>query len=96
MVPFDATYYSSAIVSIVPLSSYLTLNNIVTLNMGKRSLKIIESGTFESLCKVSYSPFISTMAISLTVCETFSVKEWRNLENWVTLLFKVIENGAIR
>jgi len=28
----------------------------------------------------SYSPFILTMAVSLTVYEIFSVKEWRDLE----------------
>ena len=38
---------------------------------------------FESLGTVSYSPFIVTMAVSVAVCETFSVKEWRNLENQV-------------
>ena len=37
--------------------------------------------TFESLSTVSYSPFIVTMAVSVAVCEIFSVKEWRDLEN---------------
>jgi len=32
---------------------------------------------------VSYSYFVTTMAISLTVCEIFSVKEWCDLQNWV-------------
>ena len=36
---------------------------------------------FESLGTVSYSP--STMAVSVAVCEIFSVKEWCELENWV-------------
>ena len=36
---------------------------------------------FESLGAVSYSPSIVTMAVSVAVCEIFSVKEWRNLEN---------------
>jgi len=35
---------------------------------------------FESLGAVSYSPSIVTMAISLTVYEVFSVKEWCDLE----------------
>jgi len=32
---------------------------------------------------VSYSPFIETMAVSVAVCEIFSVKEWRDLENFL-------------
>jgi len=43
-----------------------------------RSLKVV---TFESLGTVSYSPSIVTMAVSVAVCETFSVKKWRDLEN---------------
>ena len=38
---------------------------------------------FESLSTVSYSPSIVTMAVSAAVCEIFSVKEWRDLENQV-------------
>jgi len=34
---------------------------------------------FESLGTVSYSHFVAILA----VCEIFSVKEWRDLENWV-------------
>jgi len=44
------------------------------------SLKVV---LFESLGTVSYSPSIVTVAISVAVCEIFSVKEWRDLENQV-------------
>ena len=44
------------------------------------SLKLVP---FESLGTVSSSPFIETMAVSVAVCEIFSVKEWRDLENQV-------------
>jgi len=45
-----------------------------------RSLNLV---LFESLRVVSYSPFIVTMAVSVAVCEIFSVKKWRDLENQV-------------
>jgi len=38
---------------------------------------------FESLDAVSYSPSIVTVAVSVAVCEIFSVKEWRDLESQV-------------
>jgi len=38
---------------------------------------------FERLGAVSYSPSLVTMAVSAAVCEIFSVKEWRDLENQV-------------
>jgi len=38
---------------------------------------------FESLGMVSYLPSVVTMAVSVAVCEIFSVKEWRDLENQV-------------
>ena len=37
---------------------------------------------FESLAAVSYSPLV-TMAVFVAVCEIFSVKQWRDLENQV-------------
>jgi len=44
------------------------------------SLKLVP---FQSLGAVSYSPSIVTVAVSVAVCEIFSVKEWRDLENQV-------------
>jgi len=44
------------------------------------SLKLMP---FESLGAVSYSPSIVTVAVSVAICEIFSVKEWRDLENQV-------------
>jgi len=44
------------------------------------SLKLVP---FESLDAVSYSPSIVNVAVSVAVCETFSVKECRDLENKV-------------
>ena len=46
------------------------------------SLKLVP---FESLGAVSYSPSIATMAVSVAVCELFSVKEWCDLENRVSV-----------
>jgi len=38
---------------------------------------------FKRLGAVSYSPSIVTVAVSVVICEIFSVKEWRDLENQV-------------
>ena len=38
---------------------------------------------FESFATVSYLPSIVTMAVCLAISDTFSVKEWRDLENQV-------------
>ena len=46
------------------------------------SLKLVP---FESSVTVSYSPSIVTVAVSVAVCEIFSVKEWRDLENQTRL-----------
>jgi len=46
-----------------------------------RSLKLVP---FESLGAVSCSPSIVTVAVSVAVCEIFSVKEWCDLENQVS------------
>ena len=46
---------------------------------------------FKSLGAVSYLPFIVTMAISIAVCEIFSVKEWYDLENRVRVRSRSLE-----
>jgi len=52
---------------------------MVTLKSG---LKVTQGHwNFESLGAVSYSLSIVTMAVSVAVCEIFSVKEWHDLEN---------------
>jgi len=45
-----------------------------------RSLKLVP---FERFGAVSYSPSIVTMAVSVAVCEIFSVEEWRDLDNQI-------------
>ena len=52
----------------------MTLNNTVTLKSG---LEVTQGHA------VSYSLTIVTMAVSVAVCEIFSVKEWCELENGV-------------
>jgi len=44
------------------------------------SLKLVP---FESMGAVFYSPSILSVAVSVAVCEIFSVKEWRDLKNQV-------------
>ena len=39
--------------------------------------------SFKSLGVVSYSSSVVTMAVSVAVCDIFSVKEWPDLENRV-------------
>jgi len=46
---------------------------------------------FESLGAVSYSSSIVTMAVSVAVCEIYSVKEWCDLENSVRVRSKSLE-----
>ena len=53
-----------------------------------RSLKLVP---FESLGAVSYSLTIVTMAVSVAVCEIFSVKEWCDLENMVRVRSRSLE-----
>jgi len=64
----------------------------VTLKSG---LKVthVKLVPFESLGAVSYSPSIVTMTVC-SVCETFSVKEWCDLENRVRVRSKSLEMAA--
>jgi len=53
--------------------------------VGQRSLKIIELSAIRKLgCRFLFTFYSnSTMAVSVAVCEIYSVKEWRDLENQV-------------
>jgi len=53
-----------------------------------RSLKLVP---FESMGAVFYSSSIVTMAVSVAVCEIFSVKEWCDLENRVKVRSRSLE-----
>jgi len=53
-----------------------------------KSLKLVP---FESMGTVSYSPSIVTIAVSVAVCEIFSVKEWYDLENRVRVRSRSLE-----
>ena len=52
------------------------------------SLKLVP---FDSLAAVSYLPSIVTMAVSVAICEIFSVKEWCDLENRVRVRSRSLE-----
>jgi len=55
----------------------------LTLKNRDLEKEVIQTGTTESFGAVSYLPSIVTMAVFFTVHETFSVKKYRDLENWV-------------
>ena len=52
------------------------------LRSHSRLLKLVP---FKNLGAVSYSPSVVTLAVSVAVCETFSAKEWCDLENRVRI-----------
>jgi len=52
--------------------------------VGQRSLKIIEISAIRKLgCGFLFAFYSKNMAVSVAVCEIFSVKGWRDLENQV-------------
>jgi len=56
------------------------------------SLKVV---TFKSLGAVSYSPSIVTMAVTVAICDIFSVKDWPDLENRVRVHSRSLEMAPI-
>ena len=50
---------------------------------------------FKSLGMASYSPSIATMAVSVAVCEIFSVKQWCDLENRVRVRSRSLEMAPL-
>jgi len=56
------------------------------------SLKVVP---FKSLGAVSYSPSIVTMAVSVAVCDIFSVKEQPDIENRVRVRSRSLEMAPI-
>jgi len=46
---------------------------------------------FQSVGAVSYSPSVVTMAVSIAVCEIFSVREWCDLANRVRVRSRSLE-----
>ena len=55
-------------------------------------MKVIEIGAIRKHGYGSYSSSIVTMAVSVAVCEIFSVKEWDDLENRKTV--PMLSNGT--
>jgi len=62
------------------------------LEVNSRSVKLVP---FESLGAVSYSSSIVTMAVSVAVCEIFSIKEWCDLENRVMARSRSLEMAPL-
>ena len=50
---------------------------------------------FESLGAVSYSSSVVTIAVSVAVCEIFSVKEWCDFENRVRVRSRSLEMAPV-
>jgi len=56
------------------------------------SLKVV---LFKSLGAVFYSPSVVIMAVSVGVCDIFSVEEWPDLENRVRVRSRSLEMAPI-
>ena len=94
MAPFDrlyANFYWSVIVNIaLSCTIFEFFWRCIISWPSKSGLKVTQCHwklklvSFESLGAVSYSPSIVTVAVSVAICEIFSVKEWRDLENQVS------------
>ena len=80
MAPFDrpyATFYWSAIVNIALSCTIFELFDVdldleIWVRGHSRTLKLLP---FKTLGTVSYSPSVVNMAVSVAVCEIFSVKQ---------------------
>ena len=86
MAPFDRPYMTfswSAIVNIALSGTVFKLFDVndcdllIWVRGHSRSLKLVP---FKSLGAVSYSPSIVPMAVSVAVCEIFSIKKCCDLE----------------
>jgi len=78
----------------VPFSSYLTLNNIVTLKSGLDFTQGHRNWCHSKAwvrfpIRLLYC--IVTMAVPVAVCEIFSIKEWYDLENRVRVRSRSLE-----
>ena len=66
----------------------MTLKLGLEVTQGQRNWWLVP---FKILGAVSYSPSIGTMAVSVPVCEIFSVKEWCDIENRVKVCSRSLE-----
>ena len=67
----------------------------MTLKSGLEVTQVIETGAIQKLGCVSYSPSIVTMAVSVAVCEIFSIKDWYDHENRVRVRSRSLEMSPL-